>query len=70
MFARSEKQRSRPAQERKPLLPLLKPKPVPRPVPRSEIVELSSDEELPDFSEILAGSKKQGVWGPLRIREG
>ncbi|KAI0255631.1 SNF2 family N-terminal domain-containing protein [Lactifluus subvellereus] len=64
MFARSEKERSRPAQERKPALLSSKPKPAPRSASRSEIVELSSDEELPDFSEILAGSKKQGAPEP------
>ena len=52
-FTRSEKERSRPVQA------LPKPKsPSPRRPPPSEIVELSSDEEMPDFSQILAGSKK------------
>jgi len=43
-FTRSEKERSRPVQA------LPKPKtPAPRRPPPSEIVELSSDEEMPDF---------------------
>jgi hypothetical protein len=70
MFVRSEKQRSRPTQERKPLLLPSKPEAVLRPASRSEVAELSSDEELPDFSEILAGSKKQGAPEPLPTCEG
>ena len=59
-FARSEKERSRPVQDGKQsrsVLPKSKP-PAPRPPPPTELVELSSDEEMPDFSEILAGTKK------------
>lgn len=67
MFVRSEKERSRSAPERKPALLPSKPKPAPRPASRSEIVELSSDEEMPDFSEILAGSKKQGAPEPACV---
>jgi hypothetical protein len=67
IFAHSEKQRSHPAQEKKPLLPS-KSKPLPpQPASRLEIAELSSDEDLPDFSEILAGSKKEGAPESLRI---
>jgi len=61
-FARSEKERSRPVQDRKqptPVLPKSKP-PAPRRPPSTELIELSSDEEMPDFSEILAGTKKGG----------
>jgi hypothetical protein len=58
-YARSEKDRSRrTTQERKPLLVLPRSKPAPRRPPPVEINELSSDEEMPDFSQILAGSKK------------
>ena len=61
-FARSEKERSRPVEDRKqpmPVLPKSKP-PAPRRPPPTELIELSSDEEMPDFSEILAGTKKEG----------
>ena len=62
-FVRSEKERSRPAREKKPLLSVpstSKPKVVNRPrPPPAEIVDLSSDEEMPDFSQILARSKKE-----------
>ena len=62
-FVRSEKERSRPAREKKPLLSVpstSKPKVVNRPRPPPvEIVDLSSDEEMPDFSQILARSKKE-----------
>ncbi|KAI0290312.1 SNF2 family N-terminal domain-containing protein [Russula brevipes] len=58
-FARSEKERSRHGMERKPQLVPSKPKPAPRPPPVAEVADLSSDEEMPDFSQILAGSKKE-----------
>ncbi|KAH9054910.1 SNF2 family DNA-dependent ATPase [Lactarius vividus] len=62
-FARAEKERSRLVRESKSVFkqekkPLAKPKPVVKVKP--EIVELSSDEELPDFSQILAGTKQEG----------
>ena len=62
-FARSEKERSRPTQDRKrSMLAVPKPEsPPPRPLPPTELVELSSDEEMPDFSQILAGTKKEGA---------
>jgi hypothetical protein len=61
-YARSEKDRSRPVEDRKPsLLAAPKSKPLaPRRPPPTELVELSSDEEMPDFSEILSGTKKEG----------
>ena len=63
-FARVERERSRLVQERK----LVKQKRKPPP-PKSklavqvkpEIIDLSSDEELPDFSQILAGKKREGA---------
>lgn len=66
-FTRSEKERSRPARERKPLLSVpststskvATSKVAQRRPPPADIVELSSDEELPDFSQILARSKKE-----------
>jgi len=59
-YTRSEQDRSRrPTQERKPVLAPLRSKPAPRRPPPVEITELSSDEEMPDFSQILAGSKKE-----------
>ena len=66
-FSRSEKERSRPARERKPLLSVpststskvATSKVAQRRPPPADIVELSSDEELPDFSQILARSKKE-----------
>ena len=65
-FARTEKDRSRLArerkQERKPeKKPLLKAKPAPQAKPPPEIIELSSDEELPDFSQILSRTKQEGA---------
>jgi hypothetical protein len=66
MFARNERERSRLARERKPAKQERKPTP-PKPKvavrvkPEPEIVELSSDEELPDFSQILAGTKQEGA---------
>lgn len=71
-FVRTEKERSRPSQDRKPLLVPLMSKPAPRRPPPVEFVELSSDEELPDFSEILAGSKLKKEGAPkllMRILE-
>lgn len=75
MFARTERERSRllrekkPAkQERKPTPP--KPKPAVRVKPEPEIVELSSDEELPDFSQILAGTKQEGTSYDVSPSEG
>ena len=64
-FVRAEKERSRPANERRYPVLVLRPQPTaPRtpPPPPVEIVELSSDEELPDFSQILAQSKKEGMF--------
>jgi hypothetical protein len=61
-FARSEKERSRPVQDRKqpsPVPPKSKPPALRRP-PSTELIELSSDEEMPDVSEILSGTKKEG----------
>ena len=59
-FIRSEKERSRPARDKKPLLlapSTSKPKVAQRQrPPPAEIVDLSSDEEMPDFSQILARS--------------
>jgi hypothetical protein len=61
-FARSEKERSRSAKEKKPVL--LVPststdKVARRPPPPPETVELSSDEDMPDFKDILGRSKKE-----------
>jgi hypothetical protein len=61
-FSRSEKERSRSAKEKKPML--LVPststaKVARRPPPSPEAVELSSDEDMPDFKQILARSKKE-----------
>ena len=61
-FARSEKERSRSAKEKKPVL--LVPststsKVARRPPPPPETVELSSDDDMPDFKQILARSKKE-----------
>jgi hypothetical protein len=63
-FARTERERSRLLRERKPVKQERKPSP-----PKSKlavqvkpvIVELSSDEELPDFSQILRGTKQEGA---------
>ena len=63
MFARNEKERSRLARERKSGIQerkhILKAKPVLQANP--DIIELSSDEELPDFSQIFAGTKQEGA---------
>lgn len=67
-FVRAEKERSRPAYERKHPVLVLRPQPTqprPPPPPPVEIVDLSSDEEMPDFSQILAQSKKEGVFEPF-----
>ena len=66
-FVRAEKERSRPAYafERKHPVLVLRPQPAeprPPPPPPAEIVDLSSDEEMPDFSQILAQSKKEGMF--------
>jgi hypothetical protein len=70
-FARNEKERSRLARERKSGIqerkPLLKAKPAVQ--AKLEIVELSSDEELPDFSQILAGTKQEGAPLPVSPTE-
>jgi hypothetical protein len=68
-FARSEKERSHPIQDRKQSTPVLPP-PAPRRPPSTELIELSSDEEMPDFSEILAGTKKGGHKLPTRAQLG
>ena len=61
-FARSEKERSRFAKEKKPLLlvPSTSTAKVTRlpPLP-VETVELSSDDDMPDFKQILSRSKKK-----------
>jgi hypothetical protein len=60
-FARSEKERSRSTKEKKPVLfvpSTSTAKVAPRRPPSPETVELSSDEEMPDFKQILARSKK------------
>ncbi|KAI9451415.1 SNF2 family N-terminal domain-containing protein [Lactarius psammicola] len=61
-FARAEKERSRLVRERKPVIQERKPLPKSKPTfqAKPEIIELSSDEELPDFSQILAGAKQEG----------
>ena len=67
-FVRAEKERSRPVYERKQPVLVLRPNPPaprPPPPPPAEIVDLSSDEELPDFSQILAQSKKEGMFEPF-----
>lgn len=67
MFARTERERSRHIRERK-LVTKQERKPTPpkaKPIVqvKPELIELSSDEELPDFSQILAGrgAKKEGA---------
>ncbi|KAH9017389.1 SNF2 family DNA-dependent ATPase [Lactarius pseudohatsudake] len=62
-FARAEKERSRLARDRKLVKQEKKPIPKPEPVVQAklEIFELSSDEELPDFSQILAGTKQEAI---------
>jgi len=62
-FARAEKERSRRIRERKPVIQERKSLPKPKPAfqAKPEIFELSSDEELPDFSQILAGTKQEGA---------
>jgi hypothetical protein len=61
-FVRSEKDRSRFAKEKKPVL--LVPststaRVARRPPPPPEAVELSSDDDMPDFKQILARTKKE-----------
>jgi len=68
VFARSEKERSRAAneKERKPLLSVPSAstaKVAHRPPPPPEAVELSSDEDMPDFKQILARTKKEVSFG-------
>jgi len=58
VFVRAEKQRSRPAHERKTPVLVLRP----QPTAPMEVVDLGSDKELPDFSQILAQSKKEGMF--------
>lgn len=60
-FVRSEKERSRSAKEKKPVLMVPSTsmaKVAHRPPPPPETVELSSDEDMPDFKQIFARSKK------------
>lgn len=67
-FVRAEKERSCPPYERKHPVLVLRPNPPaprPPPPPYAEVVELSSDEEMPDFSQILAQSKKEGMFEPF-----
>ncbi|KAF8263933.1 SNF2 family N-terminal domain-containing protein [Lactarius quietus] len=63
-YARAERERERLLRERrrKPVKQERKPSPKPKIAlqPKQEIIDLSSDEELPDFSEILAGTKQEG----------
>jgi len=64
-FVRAEKQCSRPAHESKnPVLVLRPQPPAPHtpPPPPVDIVDLSSDKMLPDFSQILPQSKKEGMF--------
>ena len=63
-FVRSEKERSRSAKEKKPVLSVPSTststdKVARRPPPPPETVELSSDEDMPDFKQIFARSKKE-----------
>jgi hypothetical protein len=60
-FVRSEKERSHSSKEKKPVLSvpsISTAKVAHRPPPPPETVELSSDEDMPDFKQILARSKK------------
>lgn len=60
-FVRSEKERSHSAKEKKPVLSVPSTsiaKVAHRPPPPPEVVDLSSDEDMPDFKQILARSKK------------
>jgi hypothetical protein len=66
MFVRTERDRSRVSRDKKPVKPERKstppkPKPAVRVKPEPEIVELSSDEELPGLSQILAVTKQEGA---------
>jgi hypothetical protein len=61
-FARSEKERSRTAKEKKPVLSVPSTSTAEaarRPSPQPETVELSSDEDMPDFKQILSRSEKK-----------
>ncbi|KAN0118821.1 SNF2 family N-terminal domain containing protein [Russula decolorans] len=61
-FARSEKERSRSAKEKKPMLSVPSTSTANvarRPPPPPETVELSSDDDMPDFKQILGRSKKE-----------
>ena len=61
-FARSEKERSRSTKEKKPVLSFLSTSTANvarRPPPPPETVELSSDDDMPDFKQILGQSKKE-----------
>ena len=62
-FARAERERSHLLRGRKPVKQEWKPPPKSKLAVqvKPEIIELSSDEELPDFSEILAGTKQEGA---------
>lgn len=62
-FARVERERSRLLRENKPVKQERKPPPKSKLAVqvKPEIFELSSDEELPDFSQILAGTKQEGA---------
>ena len=71
MFARTERERSRHSRERKLVKQERKPTP-PKPKPpmrvKPELIELSSDEELPDFSQILAGTGPKQEGASMRQR--
>ena len=61
-FARSEKERSRSTKEKKPVLSVPSTSTANvarRPPPPPETVELSSDDDMPDFKQILGQSKKE-----------
>ena len=60
-FVRSEEERSRPALERKPvlLMPSISKSDVAHRTLPAEIVDQSSDEEMPDSSQTLAQTKKE-----------
>ncbi|KAF8498962.1 kinase-like domain-containing protein [Russula emetica] len=67
-FVHSEKNRSHSTKEKKPVLlvPLTSTAKVAcRPPPPLETVELSSDDDMPDFKQILARSKKDEAHPPL-----
>jgi len=71
-FARTEKERSRLGREKKKRV-IQERKPPPKSKLAQEvkpdIIELSSDEELPDFSQILSGTKQGALWHRCLIHE-